>query len=312
MKKFLAAFLICAFGISAMASSVVYNYKASFKRIDPVYKVRTIQGEHGKQKAVTESYGVKKDTIDGFVILPICEECEGDLESSVEDFNGVGYFTRKGDKLSKKANLPFVLKTEVWAEAAIFGKNAYIVGYPENGNPSDIKQLKSAWMGLSFGFPGAGEVDPNTFIDSGLLIKQAPGEQVWYGFLGLDNYLGGYVDNAGFGTVKVVSHSEAASLGFCDADPGSSYSCQFINNVSGSTIGWAGYEGLCGNTPMWDLCSPDEERMVKYAPIAGTWSLKYNKALSGVNDDAKEDAILKKLKASAADIIEFEFEIEAQ
>lgn len=309
MKKILAALLVGAFGLSAVAQSVVYDYRATFKRVDPVYKVRTIKDGSSSYKAVTESYGIKSDSITGYVVLPVCEDCEGDLESSMEDFTGVAYLVRKGDKLSKKLELPYVLKTDVEAAAAIFGKNAYIVGYPVNGDPSDVKDLKNAWMTLEFATPGAADMDPGV-IDSGALIKNAAGESVWYGFLGLDNVGGSmpYIWNKGFGTVKTISQSEATTLGFCDGSTIPGWSCAIIQSISGSTLGEFGYEGLCGNTPMWDLCNPTETGMVTVAPIAGTWSLKYNKSLSGVADASKEAEILKKLKATSADLIEIEEE----
>ena len=318
MKKILAAILVCAFGVSAMAASVVYSYKSSFTRIDPIYKVRTIGTGSSKVKTVTESYSTKKDTIDGYIILPVCEECNGTceecngtLESSIDDFYGTGYFgtgyfTRKGDKLGRKANIFGTVKTTVYAEAGIFGKNAYVTGHPNiQGDPSDLKELKSAWMWVYFGLPGAEKVDPNSVVKSGDIIKGAGDEDVFYGFLGLDNVEGYSVSNAGFGSVKVVSHTEAAKLGFCEGDPGSSYSCQIINSIAGSTIGWFEYEGLCNNTPMWDLCDPSAVNKVTEAPIVGTWSLKYNNALSDLGDSAKEEAILNKLKAKDGEFIEY-------
>lgn len=306
MKKILAALLVGAFGLSAVAQSVVYDYKASFKRVDPQYKIRTIKEDGSSYKAVTESYGIASDSITGYIVLPVCEDCDGELESSLEDFEGVAYLVRKGDKISKKAELPFVLKTDVDAAAAIFGKEAYIVGYPTDGDPSDVKNLKNAWMTLNFWAPGATDLDPENVIDSGMLIPAAAGEDVWLGFLGLDNVAGSrpYVWNKGFGTVKTISQAEATTLGFCDGDTTPGWSCAIIQSISGSTLGEFAYEGLCGNTPMWDLCDPTEDGMVNVAPIAGTWTLKYNASLSKVAEASKEAEILKKLKAVSTDVID--------
>jgi len=313
MKKILAALLVGAFGISAMAQSIVYDYRATIKRIDPQYKIRTVKTSSSSFKAVTESYGVASDTISGYVMLPRCAgDCNGTLVSSLDsdDFEGTAYLVRRGDKLSKKAKLPYVVKTDAWAQAAIFGKNAYIVGGPEETQtetPSDVKQLKSAWMWLWFQLPGS--ADTKTVIDSGLLIPAASGEDVILGFLGLDVQTETRgVRNAGFGTAKLISHTEAASLGFCSGSSSSTTSCLIVQSISGSVQGEYRYTGLCNHTPMWDLCdqtSPlDEDDWI--APITGTWTLKYNAALTKLDDSAKEDAILKKLKASSSNMYLFE------
>jgi len=309
MKKILVALLVGAFGISAMAQSIVYDYKATVKRVDPQYKVRTIKGSSSSYKAVTESYGIASDTISGYVVLPVCEDCDGDLETSLDrdDFVGTAYLVRKGDKLSKKAGKPFIAVTDAEARAAIFGKDAYIVGYPSNGNPSDVKNLKSAWMWMWVELPGATDTDPDTVIDSGLLIPAAPGENVYLGFLGLDNlYEYSCFRSTGFGTAKILSYSEAASLGFCDGAEASSWSCAIIQSISGTVQGEYFYEGLCGVTPMWDLCDPTDDGNTGYAPVTGAWTLKYNASLSKLPDSEKADAILKKLKATSADVIQVE------
>lgn len=305
MKKILVALLVGAFGISAMAQSIVYDYKATVKRVDPQYKVRTIKDSSSSYKAVTESYGIASDTISGYVVLPVCEDCDGELETSLDtdDFYGTAYLVRKGDKLSKKAGLPFIAVTEAEAQAAIFGKDAYIVGFPSNGNPSDVKKLKSAWMWMWIeDLPGATDTSPHTVIDSELLIPAAPGEDVYLGFMGLDNiYAQTCLKSAGFGTAKILSYSEAASLGFCSGSEPSSWSCAIIQSISGTVQAIFRYEGLCGMTPMWDLCDPTDDGNTGGAPVTGAWTLKYNASLSKLPDSEKADAILKKLKATSDD-----------
>ena len=57
---------------------------------------------------------------------------------------------------------------------------------------------------------------------------------------------------------------------------------------------------------MWDLCYYVEKQItntVDKADISGTWTLKFNKSLSAVAADEKEAVILKKLKATANDIV---------
>jgi len=41
MKKLLATMLMGVVAVAAIAQTAVYDYKATFKRIDPIYKLRT-------------------------------------------------------------------------------------------------------------------------------------------------------------------------------------------------------------------------------------------------------------------------------
>lgn len=299
MKKILAAVLAGAFGLTAVAQTVVYDYKASFKRVNPIYKIRKVSGA----EVVTESYGVTSDSIKGYVILPLCTDCGGAAATSLV-MPGTAYLTRSGDKYSAKADLANVLKTSVFAQAAIFGSNAFIIGgATPNGDPHALKDLKSAWMFMSFSTPNPTAAD---VVDSGLIIPKAAGQDVWYGFMGLDNYLGGSITGAGFGSARVLTQSQAATLGFCGGIPASSSSCRMVQSISGSTIGFFGYDGLCGNTPMWDVCVSDATGMVTSAPISGTWTLKFNNSLSKVAPASQEAEIYKKLKvkAAATDVID--------
>lgn len=301
MKKILTAILAGAFGLTAVAQTVVYDYKATFKRVNPVYKVRTVSGA----KYVTESYNVSSDQIKGYVILPLCTDCNGAATTSINN-TGVAYLTRKGDKYSKDNTLPFVLKTPARTVSAIFGNNAYILGTtPPDYTPSAVKDLKSAWMMLSFAVPNNGV----NVIDSAELVSQAGGYGVWYGFMGLDHIAGGVVNNNGFGSARVLTNSQAATLGWCGGLPGSSTSCQMVQSISGSTLATFGYNGLCNSTPMWDVCSTDTvagwtigmANVSGVAPIAGTWTLKFNNSLSNAgNQAAQETAIYGKLKVTAA------------
>ena len=301
MKKILVAILAGAFGLSAVAQTVVYDYKATFKRVNPVYKVRT----ENKVKFVTESYNVSSDRISGYVILPLCVDCNGPVNTSMNNA-GVAFLTRKGDKYSKANNLPYVLRTNVMASSAIFGNNAYILGTtPADETPSSVKNLKSAWMMLGFAVPNNGA---NT-IDSGKLIKEAAGFNVWYGFMGLDHIGGGWVQNYGFGSARVLTNKQAATLGWCGGLPGATTSCPMGQSISGSTLADFVYAGLCGATPMWDVCSTDTlagwsagmANVGGVAPIAGTWTLKFNNTLSKKGGPAaQQTAIYDKLKVTNA------------
>ncbi len=316
MKKFLAALLVGAFGLSAVAQTVVYDYKATFKRLDPQYKIRTINS----QKKVVESYGVKSDNITGFIILPVCVDCEnGTMDYSFtdpmgnSDFSGVGYFVRKDNKLIKNAGIEWVTKTNVQANAAVFGKNAYVIDTDKNNFPFtdgfyNVKNLNNAWMALEFEIPGHEYYNQNGY-EGDLFIKNITTnpsdntDNIFVGFLGLD-HMGSMskptnVKNRGFGSVKSLMQGEAYSMGLCGSSTTAGWNCSIIQSISGSMFADMGWEGTCTVTPMWDLCNP-EVNIVKDALIAGTWSLKYNKNLTEASD--KEGEILKKLKALSTDV----------
>lgn len=338
MKKILAAILAGAFGLSAVAQTVVYDYKATFKRLNPIYKIR----KENKVDYVTESYGVSSDTLTGFVMLPVCNDCVDPLvrvpiDSSINPHNGHAYLTRKGDKYSKTANIPFVVKVDVDARSAIFGKSAYILGTdPADTTPSNAKQLKSAWMNLQYTIPGPVNatltpppapqtvVDPGHKIPANLEVKKLqvnpknPLDYIWYGFMGLDNKHGGFVNNSGFGTVKILSGSSSSALGLCGPTVTKTPECRLIQSISGSTLGEFGYQGICNGIPMWDLCAPDADGQTggkwqpppyafATAPIAGTWTLKLNTKITKIEGKTAADKrrnqeaeILKRLKVTDA------------
>ena len=308
MKKFFATLLTIVVSCS-FAGNIVYDYKASIKRLEPVYSVKKIN----KASYVTDAYKTVSDTIIGYLVVPACATCVDDGDPNFTEFTddaewlGVGYFIRKGDKLSKKLKYPFIAKTVINPYAAMFGAYTPMTN-GDGATPSkpyaDVRANKYAWMSLAFAIPAKAKA--YSTVDSGNALKKFPGDEIPYGFLGFDNQNKVYVDNAGFGTVKVLSFSEAAETGFCSSKPGKDWSCQMVNTIAGSTVGMADYQGPCGVTPMWDVCYDAANEVVDYtvneSTIHGTWTLKYNKALSSVADDQKEAEILKKLGGTSADV----------
>lgn len=294
MKKILFAVLASTFATALMAD-YVYDYKASIKRINPTYKVRTVD----KAKAVTTSYSVVSDTLSGYVVVPACIACdeEGVSSSIAEDFAGTAYIVRKGDKYVKS-----VLKTPTVMTSAIFG--AYVNNTQSDKDPNkaeaplaSIKDAKKAWMSLAYA-----SQDSNTKILSDVVLKKVTPTELNYGFLGFDNFGIVTIAATGFGTAKIMSKAEVTDLGFCGDVTTDGWSCQYINTISGTLIGHAEYEGPCVITPMWDLCySTDNTASVNEAVISGTWTLKFNKSLTAAED--QEAAILNKLKATANDIV---------
>lgn len=298
MKKFLAAMLVASFGAGLIAQTLVYDYKASIKRIDAKYSIKKID----KVQWVTESYAVASDTISGYVTLPACVACNADgtlTSMDSAEFAGYAYLVRKGDKFAKKSGLPFVLKTDAYANAAIFGAYIQIVNGGDNAPLADIRAANKAWMWLDYLLPQTTAFD---VIDSQLVVKKAASIALGYGFLGLD-YTGTEepVYHTGFGTAKILSWFEAADLGWCEMEEDIEGSCQYVASISGTLVGYPQYQGPCDLTPMWDVCY-DGDQIVNDAVISGTWTLKYNKSLSTAAEASKEAAILGKLKAEADDV----------
>lgn len=291
MKKILFAVLASTFATALMAD-YVYDYKASIKRIDPSYKVRTVTVDRSKAKAVTSSYSVVSDTLSGYVVVPACIACDKEgVSSSIEGFtndNAYAYIIRKGDKYVKS-----VLKTKPVMASAIFG--AYVNNTTGVDAPlASIKDAKKAWMSLAYASQNS-----NDILSSDVVLKNVGATDLNYGFLGFDNLGVVTIEATGFGTAKIMSKAEVTDLGFCDPTTTPGWSCQYINTISGTLIGFAEYAGPCNVTPMWDLCYSVEKQItdtVDKAVISGTWTLKFNKSLSAVAADEKEAAILKKLK----------------
>lgn len=311
MKKFIAALLFASIGAGLMAQTLVYDYKASIKRLDAGFKVRTEK----KVKFVSEEYKVASDTISGYVTLPICVGCNVDgVESSVgEDFTGYAYLVRKGDKLSKKAGVPYVLKTPVTANAAIFGAYVDVKDEQKQAPRASIKNATKAWMWLDYQLPSN-----STKISTKYVLSNVAAEEITLGYLGLTN-TGRYEDpksyvyNTGFGTAKVTSWYKAADLGWCEDGTEEGGSCQYVNTISGTLVGYPTYLGMCGVTPMWDVCydAVNNTATINDGVICGSWTLKYNAAATkGFNAaDDGEEYLVKKLGASSmAAVIDGDYE----
>jgi len=367
MKKLVTAIVIASIGAAFAANSVVYDYKASIKRLDLSMKA----GKVAKNTtAILQKFSVKSDTIQGFVTLPLCYSCDGPVEKShIElDYNrgefgkvdlnpadyvlpsrlAYAYLTLKGDKYSKVISRPeylmypytmpgkknvlvepktdkylYVLKTPANARAAMFGADQNV----QTTLPVNNAQNTKAWLALDFYMPALKKVGASNYANGeavysaledveavGRLLKAkgyAPEPNglslLYLGFLGLSNDGFGTEDtelidvptmiqNAGFGTLKKITNAPVA--GICtNGTPGSE--CNIINTISGSLVGYPNYQGICQATPMWDFCYFDPMEQVHDAVISGTWSLKFNKAMTEKFATQGDDAILAKFKVSA-------------
>ncbi|HQL86547.1 MAG: hypothetical protein GX574_02325 [Lentisphaerae bacterium] len=268
MKKLLATMLVAVVGIAAIAQTVVYDYKATFKRIDPVYKLRTLDPVtvrvpetppnpvYPKGQYVTESYRVKRDTIYGYVVLPLCTSCGGDMASSLDYAatpttanQSFAYLARKGDTLTKKkwpgdlVFAPYVIKVPVEAKSAIFKSTVYNVPMTREATPQvKLAKTMDAWMTLDFAIPDTpdakdanGQPIPDPWIagnnlpyslDPGHVIAKAqssdPRNLLVYGFLGLDHNGGNFEAGlAGYGEGYVVNKGFGKAKVITSSTPGS-------------------------------------------------------------------------------------------
>ena len=308
MKKILAALLVASFGAGLMAQNLVYDYKASIKRLDAQFSIKSAN----KAKFVASSYKVASDTISGYVALPICISCyaQGVRTTMDDNFGGYAYLVRKGDKISKKAGIPYVLVTPVKANAAIFG--AYVNIKDNAGKPqANIKAANKAWMWLDYNLP-----EDSKSISTKYVLPNVAEDEITIGYLGLTNdsvtAKGATVYHTGFGAAKITGWTQAAELGWCADQPGDEGSCQYVSSISGTLVGYPHYLGMCGVTPMWDVCynAGVNTNMVKDGVISGSWTFKYNQSVTkGYNaattQAAKDAYIFGKLKAKyAADMID--------
>lgn len=265
MKKTLIAMIAAAFCVSsAMAQVLVYDYAASFKRIDVTQKTL----KNGSKKTHYDSPKVASDKFTGYMVIDACEQCGGEmLKSTADDNTAVFYITRKGDKVKNN-----VYRAVGTFNANMFGANA-------------------AWLNGKYVF-----ADKTKFTDASgfLAFPFSWGQILNSGFLGFDQqaadaicYHGGY----GKVTVKTVKTPVVIN---CEDDVLVS-SCAAVKNLSGSMLSNVLYTGVCGEF-LFDVC---DQAIDHDAPIPGTFTLKLNtsKDFSGLVDfRAAEDKFLEKNK----------------
>lgn len=306
MKKFIVALLTAVVGTTALAQNYwVYDYKASIKRMDYVLTARSGRA--------LQYYKTASDAIVGYVAIPRCVGCEGPLAQSLLAEGGnreasFGYFKRSGDKLKLAQFVTY--DPYVYVDSAMFGAALY----HKNQETKEISgKNKYAWMKLSF-YLGDNGIDTTT----GKFIKNS-GDALAYRFLGFSNTDAGEVVNTGFGTVSTSASDPTFSICGLPVDAGTN--CAYIVAISGTLVGGGyisseaydgvdaanfvyymdpTYSGICNATPIWDLC---DGREVNKAIICGTWTLKFNRALSAkATAAAIKTAILAKLGAKDAQV----------
>lgn len=303
MKKLVLTALLAVCSITMAADVLVYDYKASIKRLD-------LQVKYVKAKGVAQQFNVVSDTVAGYVVLPACNSCSADsgitATTATDEFNGYAYLVLKGNKFAKQVGR-YVYKAPVYATAAVFGSQAYTT----DSDPANPKQNKKAWMALDYAMAEVGEIQPDFDVTPLLKGKvNATNEPQYIGFLGLGHFGndGVLVQNTGFGTAKVVTTSDPDVFDFCGGyAEGKDYNCTIVNTINGTLVGYPKYIGPCGHLPMWDLCVETLDSgdlyymMTGDAVISGTWSLKFNNKLTKAARaaDNAEDVILKKIGVDA-------------
>jgi hypothetical protein len=308
MKKSLIALFVAAFCFSSMAQVLVYDFSASFKRLD-VKSVKYTDPDT-KGKMYMDSAKVVSDKFTGYMVIDACKACGGAMEKSfIEEVEGsdedgntaVFYIVRGGDKAKK------IYRAVSTFDAIMFGSKTNLV---KDGEKTKL-------------------INPDKFTDAlgdfeiPLVWKDAEDEKVGYefsedyqgytyGFLGMDN--SSEEENTlygqGYGKVAKQSTTTKNTEDVWCGDEKVTYTttyCWMVKNLSGSVVGNTNYDGHCGLF-LFDVC--DQDVTYNDAVLPGTFTLKLNnsltfnkKAFRYANFAAAEEDILAKLKYAADDVI---------
>lgn len=277
----------CVFvGSLVSAQYVVYDYKASIKRMDlQLGNYKYSPDVYDAKDTVTvpwDSYTTAKDTLKGYLVLPVCAGCNEDGTDTSIGNSALLIVTRKGDK-SKG-----VMALYPSVSSAVFGKT--VGGRPADdelaAGPFSMKKLNEAWMSMSYAIPAIDDVYQSTKFGD-----------IPAGFLGMGS-VEANVMHAGFG--KVESVTPKSDPGLCgNVDPESS--CLTLKSVSGDLVGETAQTYVC-ELSIWDMCSftldTPAGAIVDSAVLHGSWSVKYNKkATADVNGLSDEDDLFDYLKS---------------
>ncbi len=288
MKKSLIALFVAAFCFSSMAQVLVYDFSASFKRLD----VKMVKYNYKKdgvtvKNAKMDSAKVVSDKFTGYMVIDACENCDGAMtESAADDGNtAVFYIVRGGDKAKN------IYRAVSTFNAAMFGSKTF------KANHGWVNEDKFTDALGDFEIPLTWDADDDN-----------------NGYLGFDNLSsaddedGNTLYGQGYGKVAKQSTTVTTVETGCDGDVVTSETttCWMVKNLSGSVVGDTNYAGECGDF-LFDVCSLD---VVDGAVLPGTFTLKLNNSLTFDKkafryDDfaAAEEAILAKLKYADGDVI---------
>lgn len=285
MKKSLIALFVAAFCFSSMAQVLVYDFAASFKRLDVkqvTYSYKNAQGVTVKN-AKMDSPKVVSDKFTGYMVINACEKCEGDMTESTGDNVAVFYITRSGDKAKN-----------VYRAAGDFYANMF-------GAKPMLRDGKV--------------VNGDKFTDAAgeFFLPLVWGQEDNVGFLGLDNISPEDYENVfygqGYGKVSKLTTVKKDSITVGSDCEGTTTTvvvnettCWMVKSLSGSVVGDTEYTGIC-NDFIFDVCAYEVPTMDDWAPLPGTFTLKLNNGLT-FNKKAfrfatfaeAEEAIFEKLR----------------
>lgn len=291
MKKFTLFLITMIVGFAASAQYLVYDFKASYEGVAPVYAKVSYNTEGIDLKpdnyvGYFDTFDTDKDSLKGYLVLSACEDCSPDGEYTQWEAENL-YVQRKGD------NLDNVFALDVDIDAAMFNKGVgtRLAGESYQYEPTSLKKIKKAWMYISF--PDLDWETTQAVEFKGLT------QPATYGFFGFQSY-DGWLEAMGYGKLSVITSKGSSSINFCGNDIQPGTTCVAINSIKGCMGGYAYYTGFCTPyAPMWDVCDLDN---IDWAPICGKWAIKLNKKLSAQYVADGEDAILGKFK-SVGDVI---------
>lgn len=269
MKKTLMAIALCfCAALFAESKVLVYDFQASFKRID-TKKVLTRDSNDKSISCKLDSPRVASDKFTGYLVIQACEDCYGEMENSIDQNTAVVYLVRKGDA-SKH-----IYRTVGTAEIAVFGTKSGIIREGQHaGEMMNYGKLSDCQLNLQLPFEfdminGTGFMGPRTFTVNDLVPTK--------------------IDARGFGKIAKAKYVDNGSC--MDTE----YYCLAMKNNSGAFIMDYYVSGLCSDF-LFDLCSAPNSGAKTHA--YGTYTVKYNTAMSkGCNTFADAEALVfKKLK----------------
>ena len=291
MKKSMIALLFAAISISAMADVLVYDYAASFKRVNVASKYANVK--YAGRTYRLDSAKVASDKFTGYMVIAACDACT-DLEPYMENSGDDGdtepgnyavvYIARKGGAKG------VVYRAIGRFYAGMFGaKSGWALPDGPLVNPT---KFTDAYGFLSYGLKGGDAAD-------GFMGKDHTGSNSFGWF---DDYEADFdtIDHAGYGKVQILK--QVTSYDCFDDDV---KACYAVKSLSGNVLGAFVYTGHCSDF-LFDVCldDADDPHYARTAPINGTFSLKLNnkltytkKAFNFATFEAAEAAILAKMGA---------------
>ncbi len=294
LKKLL--FVCCAFvciGLFADRLYDVYDFKCTFKRIEPVLKSIKVDGVNPWHL----SYKTVSDNLTGFIVVPTCcgneDKCiecgDGDLWGK-EDFDQKAayiYVYRRGEALEKT----LLYKAPIDLKGGVFGD-----GYNDAYNSTEkseviFKRANQGFVSIVFDVDEFEELSREYVSGS---------REIEYGFLGFTSLDGTFV-MTGFGNVTPNIKKVKGAQNLCGSTPDSKFLCFQMNNFTGNMVGTFNYSNTalcesCDEASIFDPCKYLDRKF--NAVVNGTWTLKLNKTYSKKYAEIEEvdEFALKKLK----------------